>query len=77
MQLMRVMVAPPGTPDEIVAILRKALMKVTEDKDFLSWGNKVNAGIEPASGEEMQKIIYSINADIPKFEHMVKPYFDQ
>jgi tripartite-type tricarboxylate transporter receptor subunit TctC len=77
MQLMRVMVAPPETPDEIVAILRKALMKVTEDKDFLSWGNKVNAGIEPASGEEMQKIIYSINADIPKFEHMVKPYFDQ
>jgi len=77
MELQRVVVAPPGTPDEIVDILRKALMKVAEDKEFIAWGEKVDAGIEPVTGEEMEKIVNSIGADIPKFKHLVAPYFQQ
>ncbi|MFC1816469.1 tripartite tricarboxylate transporter substrate binding protein [Thermodesulfobacteriota bacterium] len=77
MNLQRVVVAPPGTPDEIVAILRKVLKQVAEDKEFVDWGEKVHAGLDYASGEEMLQVVNNMGEDMPKFRHLVEPFFKQ
>ena len=77
MQLQRVVVAPPGTPDEILAVLRKALKQVSEDKDLIAWAEKTDAGLDYASGEEMVKIVNNMGQDLPKFKNLVEPFFNQ
>lgn len=61
--------APPGLPPERVKILRTAFDEMLKDKDFLAEVEKLGVEFEPASGEEMQKLIAdtaSVSPDIVK-----------
>ena len=47
--------APPGTPPERVAVLRKALMETFADPDFLADAERLQLGVTgPRGGEAMQ-----------------------
>jgi hypothetical protein len=56
----RPMMAPPGTPAERVAILRKALMDAVEDPALRADAAKAKLEIQPIAGEDMQTMIESI-----------------
>jgi tripartite-type tricarboxylate transporter receptor subunit TctC len=56
----RPLMAPPGTPAERVAILRKALMDAVEDPALRADAAKAKLEIQPIAGEDMQRMIESI-----------------
>jgi tripartite-type tricarboxylate transporter receptor subunit TctC len=58
----RPLAAPPGVPDERVAILRRAFDATMKDPEFLGEAKKLNADIDPMSGEETQAGITAILA---------------
>ena len=53
----RSLVAEPGIPGERAAALRKAFTETMEDPEFVADMHKRNLGVEPLTGEEVQKIV--------------------
>jgi tripartite-type tricarboxylate transporter receptor subunit TctC len=53
----RSLVAEPGIPGERAVALRKAFMETMEDPEFVADMHKRNLGVEPLTGEEVQKIV--------------------
>src|SRR5258708_6650409 len=53
----RSLVAEPGIPGERAQALRKAFTATMEDPEFVADMHKRNLGVEPLSGEEVQKIV--------------------
>jgi tripartite-type tricarboxylate transporter receptor subunit TctC len=49
--------APPGVPQDRVALLRKAFMATLEDKSFLADAAKSKFDIDPIDGEEIARIV--------------------
>lgn len=56
----RPFVAPPGTPDDRVRILRKAYMDTMKDPEFLTEAKKARLDIEPADGAELEQNVQEI-----------------
>jgi tripartite-type tricarboxylate transporter receptor subunit TctC len=52
--------APPGVPDERVALLRRAFEATMQDQEFLADAKSRNAEIDPMNGEETQAVIGAI-----------------
>lgn len=48
---------PPGTPKDRVGILRKAFMDTMKDPEFLAEASKADLGIDPLSGERVEKVV--------------------
>jgi tripartite-type tricarboxylate transporter receptor subunit TctC len=53
----RSLVAEPGIPPERAVALRKAFTATMADPEFVADMHKRNLGVEPLSGEEVQKIV--------------------
>ena len=53
-------VAPPGIPADRAAALRKAFMDTMKDKEFLAETEKARMGIDPLTGEELEKVVDGI-----------------
>jgi tripartite-type tricarboxylate transporter receptor subunit TctC len=53
----RSLVAEPGIPGERAAALRKAFMETMADPEFVADMHRRNLGVEPLTGEEVQKIV--------------------
>jgi tripartite-type tricarboxylate transporter receptor subunit TctC len=56
----RPFVLPPGTPNERVQILRKAFQETLSDKEFLNETKKAQMGLNPVTGEELEKTVAGI-----------------
>ena len=52
--------APPGVPADRVKVLRTAFDDMLKDPEFLAEVNKLEVEFDPASGEEMQKLIQDV-----------------
>jgi tripartite-type tricarboxylate transporter receptor subunit TctC len=52
--------APPGVPSDRVQMLRKAFDAMLKDPEFLAEIDKLEVEFDPASGEEMQKLISDV-----------------
>ena len=65
LSLTRTVVAPPGVPDDRVAILRKALADVVRDKAFLAETDKLVLDIGFRPGVEVQALVTDVLA-VPK-----------
>lgn len=50
-------VLPPGTPKERVLILRKAFADTMNDPELLADANKSKLGIDPLTGDELERIV--------------------
>ncbi|MBI4528272.1 MAG: hypothetical protein HY695_31140 [Deltaproteobacteria bacterium] len=46
---------PPGTPKELVQVLRRSFSDTMHDRDFLADAKKSNLNIDPMTGEELEK----------------------
>jgi tripartite-type tricarboxylate transporter receptor subunit TctC len=53
-------VAPPGTPVERVAALRKAFDETLRDNEYLAEAEKLNLEITPVSGQRIQSLIEEV-----------------
>ncbi|MGH7811888.1 MAG: Bug family tripartite tricarboxylate transporter substrate binding protein [Candidatus Binatia bacterium] len=49
---------PPGTPKEIMAILRRAFIATMKDSEFAAEMKKARLDVEPVAGEEVERIIH-------------------
>lgn len=56
----RPFVAPPGTPDDRVRILRKAYMDTVKDPELLAEAKKARLDFEPADGAELEQNVREI-----------------
>jgi tripartite-type tricarboxylate transporter receptor subunit TctC len=61
----RPLLAPPAVPAERVALLRKALMDVVKDPEFLAEAEKAQLEISPVPGEKLQAIVQELIATPP------------
>ncbi len=57
MELARPYVAPPKTPADRVAILRKAFLDLAKDPEFLGTAAKMRLEVEVVRGEEIQNLL--------------------
>jgi hypothetical protein len=57
--------APPGVPKERIAALRTAFAKVVKDPEFLADAKKRGITIEFMTGEELGKVVSSLNQAPP------------
>jgi tripartite-type tricarboxylate transporter receptor subunit TctC len=53
----RLYVLPPGTPKEIVQLVRSAFMTTLKDPEFMADAKKSKLDVEPMSGEELAKTV--------------------
>lgn len=56
----RPFVAAPGTPPELIRLLREAFANVTKDREFLAEAQRAGFDIEFVSGEEALKIVEEV-----------------
>ena len=61
----RSIMAPPKVPADRVALLRKALMDVVKDKQFLDDADKAQLDINPIPGEKLQAMVADLVATSP------------
>ena len=52
--------APPGTPVERVAALRRAFDETLRDREYLAEAERLNLEITPVSGERIQSLIADV-----------------
>jgi tripartite-type tricarboxylate transporter receptor subunit TctC len=52
--------APPGVPPERVETLRRAFDATMKDREFLAEAAKLNAEIDPLTGEQVQDIVIQV-----------------
>jgi tripartite-type tricarboxylate transporter receptor subunit TctC len=55
-EIARPLAAPPGTPKDRVAALRKAMLDTAKDPAFMAEAGKMNLEIKPIPGEEVAKM---------------------
>lgn len=55
-ELARPLAAPPGTPPDRVAALRKAMAAALKDPELIAAAAKMSVDFDPIAGEEMSKI---------------------
>jgi tripartite-type tricarboxylate transporter receptor subunit TctC len=73
-ELGRPYVAPPGTPPEQVSILRRAFMKMMSDPYFVDGAKRRNLDVEPATGEELEKIAKEVITQPPEVIERMKSF---
>jgi hypothetical protein len=56
----RPFVAPPGVPQERVAILRKAFIDTMVDKEFLAEAEKAKFEVTPVAGEKIENLVLEV-----------------
>ena len=62
----RPLVAPPDVPADRLAILRKALMALADDKEFLEDAQRSRLDVEILPGEAVEKVIAKIASTPPE-----------
>jgi tripartite-type tricarboxylate transporter receptor subunit TctC len=50
------MIAPPGTPPELVKILREAYASIVKDPEFVAEVKKLRLDLDPSTGEELEAL---------------------
>jgi tripartite-type tricarboxylate transporter receptor subunit TctC len=70
-------IAPQGTPEPIVAILRKAFDETMADPDFLADAERRKLDIDPTTGVDIQSIIEELHKAPPDIIARVKPILEQ
>jgi tripartite-type tricarboxylate transporter receptor subunit TctC len=68
----RPLVMPPGTPKELVQLIRKAVTSTHSDPAFLQDVRKANLTIDPVAGEEIEKKVTMLFSLSPSLKSRLK-----
>ena len=74
-QMYRPYVAPPGTPDATIKILRDAFAKVTLDKALLADAKKSEMAIQFTPADDVLKIIRDVLKQPPEIANEIGKFF--
>jgi len=66
---------PPGTPKEIVKIIREAFDKTMMDEEFLNEAKKANLEIGPINGEGVTKMVAELFKTPPSLVNELQEYY--
>ncbi|MEA2951044.1 MAG: hypothetical protein QOJ96_564 [Alphaproteobacteria bacterium] len=66
--------APPGTPPEVLGVLRTAFNQMVKDPDFLAEAAKQQMDVDPHTGEEVTKIVADMIATPAPIVQKVKEF---
>jgi tripartite-type tricarboxylate transporter receptor subunit TctC len=69
--------APPGVPANKTALLRRAFDATMKDPEFLAEAAKIQADIQPSTGEDVQKLVTRLYATPKPVIDRVKKFFAQ
>ena len=72
--LTRPLAAPPGTPPDIVAALRKAMLDTMADPALIADGKRMEAEFNPLSGENTVKLFEQLYATPPEIVKQTQEY---
>jgi len=61
-------VAPPGTPRERVAVLEDALMKSLKDPELIAWSKKAERPLTPANAKEAREVVQDLFTKLDKYK---------
>lgn len=67
---------PPGMPPNKAALLRRGFDATTKDPAFLAEITKINADVDPTTGEEVQKLVARLYATPKPVVERVKKYLN-
>jgi hypothetical protein len=73
----RPFVAPPGLPATKAALLRRGFDATMKDPEFLAEAAKIQADIQPTTGEDVQKLVTRLYATPRPVIERVKKFFAQ
>jgi len=73
----RPFVAPPGLPASKTALLRRGFDATMKDPEFLAEAAKIQADIQPSTGEDVQKLVRRLYATPKPVLERVKKFFVQ
>jgi tripartite-type tricarboxylate transporter receptor subunit TctC len=65
-QLLRPVMAPPETPQDRLAILRRAFLDTVADPGFLAECEKQGLGVTPMAGEKVQALVAHVHETSPR-----------
>lgn len=63
---------PPGTPEERVALLRRAFVQTMKDREFAAEAEKASLGLNPITGEELESRINGFFNLAPELKSRLK-----
>jgi tripartite-type tricarboxylate transporter receptor subunit TctC len=69
--------APPGVPASRAALLRRAFDATMKDAEFLAEAAKIQADIQPTTGEDVQKLVTRLYTTPKPVIERVKKFFAQ
>lgn len=70
----RLIVMPPGTPDEIASVLEEVVWKSLNDPELIAWADEQDRPLNPATGEEAIGIINGLRDLYAKYKDVLEPY---
>ena len=73
----RPFVGPPGLAPDKATLLRRAFDATMKDPEFLADAAKIQADVQPTTGEEVQKLVARIYATPRPVTERVKKFFVQ
>jgi tripartite-type tricarboxylate transporter receptor subunit TctC len=73
-ELARPLAAPPGTPPERVAALRKAMLATLKDQALLADAKKLDVDFHPVPGDETQQMFARFYANPPELVDKARRY---
>ncbi len=73
-EIARPLAAPPGTPKDRVAALRKAMLDTAKDPAFLAEAGKMNLEIKPIPGEDLAKMFADYQKTPPELAKKAAEY---
>jgi len=68
----RLAMAPPNTPSNIVKILEDAFAKAVKESDYLEWAKRRLMVIHPMNSQELKQLIENTYPLVEKFQGMLK-----
>lgn len=72
-QLLRSYSMPPGTPKEVLQVVRSAFAATMKDETFLAQANKAELDINPLSGEEVEQLVHDLFKTPPQVVDRLRP----
>lgn len=64
-RMTRIVIAPPGLPQDVESVLSEAVWKALQDPEFLAWAEKAQYPVSPMNAKEIKQ---EVNETVKNFE---------
>ena len=76
-RMTRMVIAPPGLPDDIESVLSDAVWKALKDPEFLAWAEKAKYPVMPMSAKELKQSVAETVENFEKYMGFIKQMMSQ